>query len=150
MSLELETLQHVIQASITPALLLTAVAATLAVLSTRLGRIVDRMRGLDLRILGFYDGPPIPEQRRAHMRHELGVLLRRRWLIDGAILCCTLSALIVCLLIAVAFAGYIWRADVGTVVAVLFIAAMLAFVVAFSLFLWEVLFAASKMRRETG
>jgi hypothetical protein len=148
--LQLESLAHVIQASITPALLLASIGTTLSVLTSRLARIVDRMRGLDLRIRGYHDGPPVSEDRRDHMRRELRVLLRRRYMMDAAIICCTASALIVSLVIALAFAGYIWQADIGTAVAVLFIVAMLAFISAYTLFLCEVVFANRKMRHEVG
>jgi hypothetical protein len=146
----LESLARVIQASITPALLLAAVGTTLSVLSTRLGRIVDRMRSLDLRVRGYSDGPPVSDQRRDDMRVELGTLMARRRLIDWAIISCTFSALIVSLVIAVAFTGYIWRVDVGRTVALLFVAAMLAFTCALSLFLAEVVFAERKTRGAIG
>jgi hypothetical protein len=150
MQLTLESLVHVIQASVAPVVLLAALGTVLSVLTLRLGRIVDRMRGLDLRIRGYHDGPPVSAERREHMRYELGILRRRRWFTDASIICCTLAALIVCLLIAVAFAAYISQADVGFQLAVLFILAMAAFICALILFLCEVIFAAYKMRREIG
>jgi hypothetical protein len=150
MHLTLESLAHVIQASVAPVVLLAALGTVLSVLSLRLGRIVDRMRGLDLRIRGYHDGPPVSAERREHMRYELGILRTRRWLTDGSIICCTVAALIVCLIIASAFAAYLSQADVGFALAILFILAMAAFVCALILFLYEVIFAAYKMRREIG
>jgi hypothetical protein len=150
MSLPLESLAHVIQASIAPVVLLAALGTVLSVLTLRLARIVDRMRGLDLRIRGYHDGPPVSAERREHMRYELGILRRRRWFTDCAIICCTLAALIVCLVIAIAFAAYISKADVGFWLAILFILSMVAFICALVLFLCEVVFAAYKMRREIG
>jgi hypothetical protein len=84
------------------------------------------------------------------MRSELDALMQRRRLIDWAIIFCTLAALIVSLVIAVAFAGYIWRMDIGTTVALLFVAAMLAFTCALGLFLGEVILAERRTRRQIG
>jgi hypothetical protein len=128
---------HVIQLSVAPVFLLTAVVAMLNVLSTRLGRIVDRSRVLVDRAEG------VAPVQRPPLDAELALLVRRRTLINLAITCSTLSALWVAAVMATAFLGFIVNWQVSGAVAVLFMLAMAFFVGALLLFLREVMVAAS-------
>jgi hypothetical protein len=128
---------HVIQLSIAPVFLLTALGTLLSVLSTRLARIVDRGRVLHDRLPGRAG----PEQER--MRGELRVLRRRRHYVNVAITFGVSAALLVCLLIATAFVGSILRANVSIAVALLFVLAMCAMVGALVTFLREIFLAVS-------
>jgi hypothetical protein len=132
----LDDVSHVIQLSIAPVFLLTAVGTLLGVLSTRLARIVDRSRVLLDRLATR--GPPGHEL----VHEELRRLLRRRRLVNLAITCGVSAALLVCLLIATAFVGSVLRARVSVVLAVLFVLAMVALVGALVTFLREIFVAA--------
>ncbi len=131
---------RVIQLAVAPVFLLTAVGTILGVLSGRLARIVDRTRVLLERL------PATAADARRRIEEELTILLRRRRLVNLAITSGTTSALLVCVLIASAFVGYIVHVDLSILLAVLFIAAMLAFVGALVLFLREVLVAVRNLR----
>jgi transposase InsO family protein len=133
---------HVIQLSVAPVFLLTAVGTILGVLSTRLGRIVDRYR-----LVGERSEAAAPD-RRARLEAELALLLRRRRLVQLAITCGTATALMVCTVIATAFLGYIFGWKVSGALAVLFIVAMGFFVGALVLFLAEVLIAVGTVHVE--
>jgi hypothetical protein len=135
---------HVIQLSVAPVFLLTALGTLLSVLSTRLGRIVDRARVLHDRLART------PEVQRPPLREELAVLARRRNHINLAITCATSAALFVCILIASAFIGSIIQADLSRLVAGLFIAAMAAAIVALLAFLSEILLAVASVRIEAA
>jgi hypothetical protein len=124
-----------IQLAVAPVFLLTALGTLLGVLSTRLGRIVDRARVLADRI------PDLEKGGQAQLQEELQLLLRRRHLVNLAITSAVFAALLVCLLIGVIFLDFLVRSDYSRVVAGLFIAAMAAFVVALLVFLREVLLA---------
>jgi hypothetical protein len=124
-----------IQLAVAPVFLLSALGTILGVLSNRLGRIVDRARVLADRMAG------LPEAARGSMREEMELLARRRRLVNLAITSGTIAALLVSILIASAFVGFMFRVDFSVVVAVLFVAAMAAFVVALLMFLREVLLA---------
>jgi len=126
---------HVIQLSVAPVFLLTAVGTILGVLSTRLGRIVDRYRVLVER-RGHAGG-----DARGPIDEEVGLLLRRRRLVNLAITCGTATALLVCTVIAAAFLAYVFHWNASWAVAVLFVVAMAFFVGALLLFLAEVLIA---------
>lgn len=133
---------RVIQLAVAPVFLLTAIGTILSVLSGRLARIVDRARVL----VGIVASAA--EDRRAAASGELAILLRRRRLVNLAITSCTVSALLVCVLIASAFVGYLVGVDFSIALAVLFIGAMAAFVTALLLFLREILIAVVSLRIE--
>ena len=135
----LSTVARVIQLSVAPVFLLTAVSTILGVLGTRLGRVVDRARVLVDRISSSQ--PPV----RQSYEEELALLLRRRRLVNRAITSGVCCALLICVLIACAFVGAIVGADFSRPVAVLFIAAMLAFVCALLFFLREIMLAVASI-----
>ena len=136
----LQGITHTIQLAVAPVFLLTALGTTLSVLTTRLGRIVDRARRVEARLPGEHG-----EAREASL-DELRLLQGRVHLIHLALGLGTAAALLVCLLIAVAFVGYLLGWRVGTVMAVLFIAAMVAYTGALVSFLREVFTAIDTMR----
>lgn len=134
---------HVIQLAIAPVFLLSSLGTILGVLSTRLGRIVDRTRVL-LERRAQLTAEPLP----AVLKGELELLLKRRSLINTAITAGTVAALLVCLLIAVAFLGSLVEVGTGAVLATLFVLAMVAYVAALVLFLREVLLASHSTQME--
>lgn len=137
---QLQDVTHLIQLSVAPVFLLTAAGTTLAVLSTRLARIVDRGRVLEERLARA----PAPEA--APMRDELGALVRRARLVHLALTSGAASALCVCLLITAAFVGFVLDARFAPAIAALFVAATLFFAGALVLFLREVFLAIRHFR----
>jgi hypothetical protein len=135
---------HVIQLSVAPVFLLTATGTILGVLSTRLGRIVDRSRVLKDRLTG------LTPEARAPLDQELALLLRRRHLVNMAITSGTCAALMVAGVIASAFLGFLLGWKVAWAMAVLFILAMLFVMGALLLFLREVLIAAIAVAPRTA
>ena len=132
---QIDEIAHLIQLSIAPVFLLTGVGTLLNVLSGRLARIIDRARALEQRL----DTPEPPH--RAAIVNELRVLEKRGRLIYHAIKLSTISALLVCFLIAALFASSMSRYSTRVIVSGLFIAAMFASIVSLILFLREVYFA---------
>ncbi len=90
--MQIAEIARVIQLSVAPVFLLTGVSALLGVLSTRLGRTIDRARALEATESG-------------HVLQDLAVLSRRAKLIYRAILLATTCALLVCFVIAALFAA---------------------------------------------
>jgi hypothetical protein len=136
----LQGITHTIQLAVAPVFLLTALGTTLSVLTTRLSRIVDRARRVEARLRDEESAA-----RSASVR-ELRMIEGRVRLIHWALTLGTSAALLVCLLIAVAFLGYLLGARVGTSMAILFVAAMAAYVGALVCFLREVFIAIATMR----
>ncbi len=136
----LQDITHTIQLAVAPVFLLTALGTTLAVLTTRLARVVDRAR----RVEGTLGRPEGVE--RAALVLELRRLAQRARLIHWALTAGTTAAVLVCLLIAVAFLGYLFDADFGVGVAILFILAIGAYVAALLFFLREIFMAIATLR----
>ncbi len=136
----LSDITHTIQLSVAPVFLLTALGTTLSVLVARLARIVDRARRVEARLRD--EAGVVREASLA----EIESLEGRVRLIHWALTFGTSAALLVCLLIAVAFVGYLLDIRVGPLMALLFIAAMGAYVGALVCLLREVGRAISTLR----
>jgi MFS family permease len=126
---------RLIQLAIAPVFLLTGVSALLGVLSSRLGRTIDRARVLE-NLLETSEGA-----RLERMHLELSFLARRAKLIYRAVALGVITALLICTVIAILFISAFTHVDVGLVVAALFIAAMASLITALLLFLREVFLA---------
>jgi hypothetical protein len=133
---------RVIQLSVAPVFLLTALGTMLGVFSTRLGRIVDRMRIVVERLSG------LPAELRTGLREELSLLRLRRRIVNVAIVCATAAALLVCLLIATAFVSSVFGWDFSRPVAALFVLSMVAFIGGLVAYLAEVTVAVRTIRIE--
>lgn len=131
---------RLIQLAIAPVFLLTAVGTMIGVLSTRLGRAVDRSRALEDRLRQMQ-----PEGQKL-AREELAVLSRRVRLVYGAIVLAVICALFVGLLIAVAFVDAFIEIDLSKFIGLLFIGAMVAFIFSLLVFLREIFLAVTSAR----
>lgn len=130
---------HAIQLAVAPVFLLAGIGALLNVLSIRLGRIIDRARKLEADT-----AKDVPD--RDTFEQELRVLSRRARLINRAISLATGAALLICTIIAAVFLAALADFDVTILIALLFVAAMLALIVALSSFLREVYLATANLR----
>jgi Protein of unknown function (DUF2721) len=131
---------RLIQLAVAPVFLLTAVGTIIGVLSTRLGRAVDRSRTLEDRLR------QLPPEGQKNVREELGVLSRRVRLVYGAIVLAVICALFVGLLIAVAFVDAFINIDLSRFIGLLFIGAMVAFIFSLLVFLREIFLAVTSAR----
>ncbi len=136
----LTSVAHAIQLAVAPVFLLTGVGAILGVLSNRLGRIIDRGRVLTEKL------DLVEQTLRPAMQEEITLLSRRARLISFAIGLCTTCALLVCTLIAVLFAGSFVAINMRAPISLLFVAAMLALILALVNFLREVYLATANLR----
>lgn len=139
----ISTVAHVIQLAVAPVFLLTGVGAILAVLINRLARVVDRFRVLERHQPDVADEEADPI--RTARCTEMQILSRRARLIHWAISLCTICALFVCVVIATLFVGSVVGADLSGVIALLFIAAMLALIAGLLSFLREIALATSSI-----
>ncbi len=128
---DLTAVAHVIQEAVAPVFLLTGVGAILAVMSTRLSRVIDRFRVLE-QMHGH--------ERATHLREISTLQARSRW-IHWAIMLCTLCALLICVVIVVLFIGSETGEELSGTIAALFIAAMLALIAGLLCFLREIALA---------
>lgn len=131
---------QVIQLSVAPVFLLTAIAGFLGVLTTRLGRVIDRVRDLEAHL------PEPDSAARARAIVELGVLDRRITLANRAIILCTLAALGTALLIAALFLADLAALAVARLVAALFLVVLALLTGGLLSFLAEIRHAMASLR----
>lgn len=136
-----ETLAGLIQLAVAPVFLLAAIAGMLGVMSTRLGRIIDRARIIERRI------PQAKrDEQRALLRNEVTTLWQRIALINWAIRLCVTGALAVCLVIMSLFVGEFIDFNLAAIVGVLFVVAMALMITGLVFFLREVNASTRHMR----
>jgi hypothetical protein len=137
-----ETVARAIQLALAPVFLLTGIAGILNVMTGRLSRIIDRGRAL------VADRSGGLEAEHTSVARELEILERRRYFVSVAITACTISALLVCMVIAAIFLdvvleaplflNYVLGAPLEYSIAPLFTLSMAALVIGLSYFLREV------------
>lgn len=137
---DLGDLAHAIQLALAPVFLLTGIAGILNVMTGRLARIIDRGRYLTEREL-----PPAMVASSAY-RVELASLEFRRHLASSAIAASTLSALLVCVVIASLFVQVLLQVELRWVVGAMFTGSTMALVVGLGYFLREVHLATKTVR----
>ena len=134
------TIASVIQLTIAPVFLLTAIGAMLGVITSRLARAVDRARQLE----GMLASLEAEALRDA--RDELRVISRRvRW-VNRSITACTICALLICFEIATLFVGAFMTTDVSKAAGAVFVLAMIALTFALLAFLREIFLSTQHLR----
>jgi len=135
-----------IQLAITPVFLLTAIGTMLAVLTSRLGRVVDRARQLEDELQTTPENP----DRLAAARSDLAVLDRRMAAVNTAIALCTAAAFLVCIVIAILFISELTSFAATNTVTGLFLAAITLLAIGLLFFLREVRIALTTVRVRAG
>ena len=130
---------HVISLAVAPVFLLSGIGAMLAVMTQRLARVIDRARRLEARL----EQNPEEEQQ---LRKDFRTLSHRAKLVGRAITLCTVTALLVCAVIAILFLGATMGFDASFPVAILFVVAMLSFFIGLLIFLREIMVATASLR----
>jgi archaellum biogenesis protein FlaJ (TadC family) len=137
MNIQVGDIGHIIQLAIAPVFLLTGVCTNLMVLTNRLARIIDRSRVLEDRLdIGYNE---------TYMA-ELDTLYQRSHLINYSITLSTACGLLICLVIAMLFAGDTLNVVLDKYIAAFFVAAMLTLIGSFGYLLSEIFIASKAMR----
>lgn len=130
---------QLVQLAIAPVFMLTSVAAFLAVLTNRLGRVIDRSRFLE----ELSSDNNIKKDKHDK---ELNTLFRRVRLINWAISLLTACALLTCFMIAILFVGNFIQLNLSVFIAGLFVLAMACLIGGLSLLQREIYLAIQTMR----
>jgi Protein of unknown function (DUF2721) len=130
---------QVIQLAVAPVFLLAGLGATLNVLASRIGRIIDRARAMEERLL------TAPEDIARDLHTRLGVLFRRATLINRAISLCVVCGLLVSLVVAALFISSSLHVDLSMPIAIAFVIALLCLAAAMIYFLREVFIATESL-----
>ena len=128
-------LSHVISQAAAPAFLLGAVAAFIAVLISRLNRVVDRTIALN----AIADN----DSSKSRLKTDIPRLLRRAAMINRAIFWAVISSITIVLMVVVAFVSAFLGIQHERGVALLFIVSLAAFAVSLIDFAREVRIALS-------
>lgn len=136
----LNTVSAAIRLAIAPVFLLASIGAILSVLTIRLGRVVDRARLVERRV-----SQASTDDHRAQLQAENVALWRRIKIINWAMRLAVGSALLVCVVIISLFIGAFASIEIGTLLAALFILAMLLLVLALLCLLLETSISTKKM-----
>ena len=134
-------LAQAIQLSLAPVFLLASMSGLLMVLTNRMARLIDRARELKQQVA--VDGQVVGRD----VRQELQGQKRRMGLVMKAIAFCTITMLLVALVVAIVFISVVAKLDLALMVVPLFVLAMLSLMVAVSLFLRELQLATTQLRR---
>lgn len=129
---ELKTVISVVQTALTPAFLLVAVGSLLNVLTGRLSRIVDRSRSLEERH-GATSGDD-----RIRLVLELRILKKRMFVVGRSILLSVLSAVAVCIMIALLFLMGLTNFSMAWIIVAVFMVALLLLAGALAAFVREI------------
>ena len=138
-SSNLDSVVHVIQLSLTPIFLLTAMASLLSVFTTRLARVSDQVKALADKC----GGGAKPD---ATILRRLAYLKRRSLLLDGAVILGAVSGAFTCATVLTLFLGILRAAATQTILFTLFGLAILCTIGALGAFLFEVLLASRGIR----
>lgn len=138
--LSVSTVAEIVRVALAPVFLLSGIGAFLNVLASRLSRIVDRSRDVEPRLLS--------SRGAEHDRWiaDLKILDWRMSLISWATGLSVTSAILTCLVVILLFAANLIRTHLGTEIAWLFMASMVAIGAAFAVFLVETTVAARAVR----
>jgi hypothetical protein len=131
---------EVVRLAVAPVFLLSSVGVTLTLLASRLARVVDRARSLELGESKTHDS------ELGELGDRLLTLELRARLLGRAIALCTICALLVSMVVVTLFLGAFVNFRLSLVIATLFIVSMLSFIGGLLLFLREVYVATKHLR----
>ncbi len=140
----LDAIVRVIQSSLTPIFLLTAIASLLGVFNTRLARISDQVKVLAERASAAgsdSDDRTIAERRLTYLR-------RRSHMLDAAVILSAVSGACTCGTVLALFLGLLRAKATVSLLFVLFGLAVLCTIGALAAFLTEVLWASRGVRAD--
>ena len=140
----LDAIVRVIQSSLTPIFLLTAIASLLGVFNTRLARISDQVKTLSERVVtAESDG----EARRT-VERRLSHLRRRSHMLDAAVILGAMAGACTCGTVLALFLGLLRAKATVSLLFFLFGIAVLCTIGALAAFLTEVLWASRGVRAD--
>lgn len=131
---------HTIQIALAPSFLLTAIAAILTLLTSRLGRTVDRSRWIEEHYA------PKGAAQHDYQVAQLRLIDERMKYANRALVLCGLSGMLVCVVIAGLFLAALFNFALGQMMAIAFVVAMLLLIAGLVLFLLEIRIAVEMTR----
>lgn len=137
----INSIAEIIELSIAPVFMLTGIAGILSVLSHRLSRVIDRTR-----VVKRFIHEIKSQENLDVLKREADSLSKRTKLINFAIRLSVGSALAICVVIMSLFIGDLAVYNLGTLIAVLFVLAMLLISTSLLLLILEVSISTRNMQ----
>lgn len=125
-------LARTIQMALAPAFLLSGMGIILNMLTGRLARVVDRARVIEAEFT------PRGDPKHDHQVTELRILDRRMKIVNNAIFLATMSAMVLCMVVALMFIARLAGYSFARTLAVLFALSLLLLIASLATFLIEV------------
>ncbi len=138
----LEGVAHIIQVALTPVFLLAGLANLLAVFSTRLGRVADRVDRFDEEI------ESAEGEHAVRLSRQLTYLVKRSTALDIAVVLGALAGSATCGSVLVLLVGFLWDRSVAPTLFALFGLAVLLTICALISFVIEMLMASMSLRAQ--
>ena len=135
------SISEIMQSAVTPVFLLAGIGALMNVMTGRLGRIIDRLRYLQ----GYLSRVSDKDQEIILLNRKR--LILRTKFINTALFFCTLSGLIVCIVIGSLFVGGIYQILLDNFISFAFILCMACLIRALIFLIFEILFATKTSRK---
>lgn len=137
-------LLSILQASVSPVILISGVGLLILSMTNRFARVVDRTRQLTT---AFRNAP---ESERKRLESQLIIFYRRARILRAAISFASLSVLMAAVLVISLFLSALWRADVVVVGAALFALCLGSLILSLILFLQDLNVSLAALRLEMG
>lgn len=125
--------QQVVQLSLAPAFLLSGIGAIMNVIMSRMIWISQRIENIEEKM---------EDARTAKQAREYGWLMRRRRLMQGAIMFSTAAAVMISAVIMLLFISAYITSQIGTLIAAMWVLTMVLLVTGLGFFLFETRLAA--------
>ncbi len=138
----LEAVAHTIQVALTPVFLLAGLANLLAVFSTRLGRVADKVDRLS-EAIGAAEG-----ERAVMLSRQLTYLVQRSTTLDIAVVLGSLGGAATCASVLVLLVGFLWDKSIAPTLFAVFGSALVFTLGALIAFVIEMLMAGRGLRAE--
>jgi hypothetical protein len=132
----------VIQIAITPVILISGVGALMLTLTNRLGRVVDRTRGLAAQMRNASG------EDRVHLEIQLAMLWRRARFQRVAVTLAGSSMFISCLLVLAIFVDALLGRKFGIELVVIFVASVLCLITAIAAFIRDIWYSLDALHLE--
>jgi hypothetical protein len=142
--MQFNELMSILQAAVSPVILISGVGLLLLSMTNRFGRVLDRSRQLDDARRNA------PQQERKRLESQLVILIRRARLLRSAISFATLSVLVAAILVITLFLTAFLHVEVVLLSAILFIACLVSLIISLLAFLQDINLSLAALKLELG
>lgn len=134
----------ILQASVSPVILISGVGLLILSMTNRFGRVVDRSRQLGSALR------TAPQAERVRMEAQLKIFLRRGRLLRASISFASVSVLMAALLVITLFLSAFWQVELVSLAAILFVACLVSLIISLLVFLQDLNVSLVALEMELG